>query len=370
MKSYRPLLFMLLALTFISPAALGQEFYTTSTSARSTALGGVYTPSSSDPVDALTTNPAGLTSIGHRALDLNLDFLLPRGSFSNSSNIAFDSQLSRTPGALPYGAFASRIGKSRFTFGIGFVPDLMTTANWHYIDAPGTAGASYGLQEQKSAILAGRAVAGLGIAVNKKLSVGFSLGADYNSNTLDAPYIFQTQPTLKGLKTLLDLHTAGYGWNGSVGALYSPSKKVQIGAAYKSRTLIHSYGTATGDARAQFDALELNDVPSTFDYSAMVRNDFFLPVRSRLRGVSWRVKPRLLLVFQSDWVNWKDSFKVLPVNLTNGTNAAINGLLNSTSLHDEVPLDWKDQYSFHIGGERSVTENGADLLSDMLYSGR
>jgi long-subunit fatty acid transport protein len=32
--------------------------------------------------------------------------------------------------------------------------------------------------------------------------------------------------------------------------------------------------------------------------------------------------------------------------------------LDSTSLQDNVPLDWKDQYSFHFGGERSVTENG------------
>jgi hypothetical protein len=96
------------------------------------------------------------------------------------------------------------------------VPDLMFVANWHYVDSPGVAGATYGMQQQKSAILAGRAMAGLGVVLNPKISIGVSLGADYNSNTLDAPYIFQQQPVLKGLKTLLDLHTTGYGWNGSV----------------------------------------------------------------------------------------------------------------------------------------------------------
>jgi long-subunit fatty acid transport protein len=352
MKLQRQLVLTILTLGLFSSGALAQNFYWNTASARSQALGGVYTPSSSDPLDALATNPAGLTAIGQRAVQLNLNVIFPRGSFSDVVNT--NSQLSQTPGALPYGAFASRIGKSRFTFGIGFVPDLMTEANWRYVDAPGTAGATYGMQVQKSAILAGRAVAGLGFMVNRKLSVGLTVGADYNSNTLDAPYIFQTQPTLAGLKTLLDLHTAGYGWNGSVGARYTPTRKVQIGAAYKTRTLIHSYGTATGDAYAQFQALDL-DAPSTFAYSAMVRN--ILP-QSVIGSVSWRVKPRLLLAFQTDWVNWKDSFHVLPVSLTGGTNAAINGLLDSTSLQDNVPLDWKDQYSFHVGGERSVTENG------------
>jgi hypothetical protein len=30
-------------------------------------------------------------------------------------------------------------------------------------------------------------MAGLGVVLNPKISIGVSLGADYNSNTLDAP---------------------------------------------------------------------------------------------------------------------------------------------------------------------------------------
>jgi long-subunit fatty acid transport protein len=78
--------------------------------------------------------------------------------------------------------------------------------------------------------------------------------------------------------------------------------------------------------------------------------------QSVLANVAWRVNPRWLLAFQTDWVNWHNAFVTLPVTLTNGTNAAINGLLNSTTLQDGVPLGWKDQYSFHIGGERLLTE--------------
>jgi len=337
--------------TFLASSAFAQSFYWNTASARSQALGGIYVPSTDDAIDALAANPAGLTALSGRTLDLSASLTLPRGSFSDSVNNS--AQLSKTPGALPYGAFGMPIRHSRFSFGVGFTPDLMSVGNWHYVDAPGVAGVSYGLQEQKSAILAGRAMAGLGVVLNPKISIGVSLGADYNSNTLDAPYIFQQQPVLQGLKTLLDLHTTGYGWNGSVGALIRPTRTVEFGLAWKSSTTIVSHGAASGDAYAQFAALGLAGVPSSFTYAAQVRN--VLP-QSVLANVAWRVNPRWLVAFQADWIHWHGAFGTLPVTLTNGTNAAINGLVNSTALQDGVPLDWKDQYSFHVGAERLLTE--------------
>lgn len=158
---------------------------------------------------------------------------------------------------------------------------------------------------------------------------------------------------LQGLKTLLDLRTTGYGWNGSVGALIRPTRKLELGFAWKSSTTIVSHGTAGGDAYAQFAALGLAGVPSSFTYAAQVRN--VLP-QSLLANVAWRVNPRWLVAFQTDWIHWHGAFGTLPVTLTNGTNAAINGLVNSTTLQDGVPLDWKDQYSFHVGAERLLTE--------------
>src|SRR5579864_6406499 len=261
MKLQLRLALALSACAFLAPSAFAQSFYWNTASARSQALGGIYVTSSDDAVDALAANPAGLTSLSGRTLDASVSLMLPRGSFSNSVNSS--APMSQSPGAIPYGAFAMPIRHSRFSFGVGFVPDLASVSNWHYVDAPGTAGATYGLQEQKSAILAGRAIAGLGVVLNPKISIGVSVGADYNSNTLHAPYIFQQQPVLKGLKTLLDLHTTGYGWNGSVGTLIRPTRSVEVGLAWKSSTTIISNGAASGDAFAQFAALGLAGVPST-----------------------------------------------------------------------------------------------------------
>jgi long-subunit fatty acid transport protein len=345
------LLFVIFA--FLATSASAQDFYWNSASTRSLALGGAYVPSSSDAIGALSTNPAGLTYISSPTLNLNMSAVFARGSFSNISNN--NAPMTTSPGVVPYGAFAMPIRKSRFTFGLGFAPDLASVSDWHYVDAPGTLGVSYGLQEQKSAILAGRVMAGLSYAVSHKLSIGLTAGADYNSNTLQAPYIFQSQPQLAGTKTLLDLHTYGTGWNMSVGAMFEPTKNLDLGVAWKSHTVIVTNGLAGGNASSLFYALgAAPSNPSTFNYNASVKN--ILP-QSVNGSVAWHVNPRWTLAFQTDWVNWSSAFVNLPVTLTHGNNAVINSVVGSTTLIDGVPLHWADQLSFHGGVERLLTES-------------
>ncbi len=343
------LLFIVFA--FLATTASAQDFYWNSASTRSLALGGAYVPSTSDAIGALTTNPAGLTYLSGPTLDLSMSAIFARGSFSNSANT--NAPMTTSPGVIPYGAFGMPIGKSRWSFGLGFAPDLVSVSDWNYVDAPGFAGVTYGMQEQKSAILAGRAMVGMSYAFNHKLSVGVTAGADYNSNTLQAPYIFQSQPALAGAKTLLDLHTYGTGWNMSVGAMFEPTKNVDVGVAWKSHTVIVTNGLASGDASALFTALGAGTA-STFTYNASVKN--ILP-QSVNANVAWHLNPRWTLAFQTDWVNWSNAFVNLPVTLTNGTNTTINTVAGSSTLVDGVPLNWKDQYSFHGGVERMLTES-------------
>ena len=341
-----------LAALGIAACAYAQSFNSSSASASSMALGGLYLPSSSGVIDSLGANPAGLALVGSPTLDLSLTGIFARGSFSNSVNSA--APLKDAPGAIPYGAFAARVAHSRFTIGLGVVPELLSVANWKYLDAPGAAGASYGLQTQKSAIVAARAVAGVGFALSRKILLGASAGAVYNTNTLDAPYIFQSNPALAGLKTLLSLHTTGVGWNGSVGIIATPTARLQFNAAWKSRTTIDSTGNADGNIGVQLAALGLGSARPDFHYSAAVRN--VLP-QSALAGMNWRVDGHWIFAVQADWINWKSAFASLPVSLTNGNNADINGLLGSNAIFDRVPLNWKDQYSFRGGVERLLTEN-------------
>jgi len=336
----------------LAACAHAQGFYWNTASARSMALGGVYLPSTGGVVDALSSNPAGLAMVGGRTLDLSLTSVFARGSFSNSVNT--NVPLNDGPGVIPYGGFGMPIAHSRFSIGLGLVPEMMSVSNWNYVDAPGVAGASYGLQKQKSAILAARAVAGVGFALSRKVSLGVSVGGVYNSNTLETPYVFQSHPALAGLKTLLDLHTTGVGWNTSVGLIASPTDRLQFNVAWKSRTTIDSTGDANGNIGVQLAAAGLGGARPDFHYSAMVQN--VLP-QSVLAGMNWRVDGHWVFAVQADWVNWKDSFASLPVTLTNGNNADINGLLGTNGIFDRVPLNWKDQYAFRGGVERFLTEN-------------
>ncbi len=350
---HRPLQSINLALKYVlvEVCVQAQDYNTITASDRTMALGGVYLPSAGGVIDALSANPAGLTALSGRTIDLSLTSIFASGSFTNSVNA--NAPLKDSPGAMPYGAFGMPIGHSRFSIGFGVTPELMSESNWNYVDAPGTAGATYGLQQQKSAIYAVRSSAGVGYSFSRKLAVGVSLGAVYNSNTLDAPYIFQSNPALAGLKTLVDLHTTGIGWNTNVGLIATPTNRLQFNVAWKSHTVIDSTGDINGNIGAQLAAVGLAAQP-TFHYSAAVHN--VLP-QSVLAGVNWRVDGRWIFALQGDWVNWRNAFTNLPISLTNGNNADINGLLGTNSIADRVPVLWKDQYSVRGGVEYGLNEN-------------
>src|SRR6202035_73768 len=125
-------------------------------SASSMGLGGIYVPSSSHVLDSLGAHPAGLATLDRHIADLSAAGIFARGSFSNSVNS--NAPLQTSPGVIPYGAFGTPLGKSRFSIGIGQTPELTSVANWHYNDAPGVAAATYGFQQEKSSILATRSV--------------------------------------------------------------------------------------------------------------------------------------------------------------------------------------------------------------------
>ncbi|HEX4134531.1 MAG TPA: outer membrane protein transport protein [Bryobacteraceae bacterium] len=351
MKRLFPLSKIVFALGLTAVCSQAQDFYWNTASAHSMSMGGVYMPSSSGAIDAMTANPAGLTFLSGRTFDMSISSIFATGSFSNSVNT--NSPLKDAPGVVPYGAFGMPLGHSGFSIGVGITPELTSVSNWNYVDAPGVAGASYGTQLQKSAIIAARGSVGVGYAFNRKLALGVSMGSVYNTNTFNAPYIFQQTPGIAGLKTALDLHTNGFGWNTTVGVIASPTDHFQFNMAWTSRTVVNSTGTADGNIGAQLAALGLAAQPN-FHYSAAVQN--VLP-QSVMAGVNWRANGHWIFALQGNWVNWNSAFSSLPVALTNGTNPDINGLLGSNAINDRIPVQWKDQYSARLGVEYLLTEN-------------
>ena len=326
------------------------DVYGAAPTAETIALGGIYLGSSS-PTDALASNPALLTSIGRPYLEVTGMGVLAGGQFHNST--PFTGVLESNAGIAGSAGFGMQIPRTRLSVGLGVFPVSLLEDRWKFQDPPGTAGASYGIQSNKSAFLAIQSSFGLAYQVSSKVSVGAALGVVDNLNTLDMPYIFQTNPTLAGLKTLLNLHTSGVGYNGTFGLVAQPIRRLEVGLSYKTQTTVRSIGTASGDASAQFASLGL-PYASTFHYKAEVDNVFPQSVSVSL---AWQAQRRLRTYLQSDWLNWHKAFVQLPVHLTDGNNALLNTLLNSTALNDSVPLHSRNQLTIRGGCEYSLRES-------------
>src|SRR5207248_7495166 len=91
-----------------------------------------------------------------------------------------------------------------------------------------------------------------------------------------------------------------------------------------------------------------------FRYDAEVDTHFPQMVAA---GLSWDVLPRWRLNFQIDWIDWSSSFNRLPIKLTNGNNADINGIVGSDTIKEEPRLSWHDRFVYRVGVEYAVLDN-------------
>jgi hypothetical protein len=121
------------------------------------------------------------------------------------------------------------------------------------------------------------------ISLVPKYNWGATLGWVYDGNTLDGAYVFQTNPVLAGLKTILNLHASSFGRNESLGINIQPSRRWQVGAAYETQTHLDTHGSASGNASNQFAALGLA-APAGFFIRPSSPQNYPVPPPSTLHG--------------------------------------------------------------------------------------
>jgi long-chain fatty acid transport protein len=348
----KPRKLTLIALFLASSPAFCGEFLTSGGSARSTAMGGAYTPEPDNVLDAMASNPAGIALINAPWVDIAVMGGLATGDYTNSVNSA--GRLNSV-GAIPYGAFGTPLGK-HISIGVAALPELLSDARWNYTDPRGGAGSvSYGQVHSVSSITAVRTAFGAGFYLGSRVQIGVTVGTTYNTNELNTAYVFQNYQPLAGLKTLLTLRTAGYGWNGTAGVLVRASHNLRLGASWHSSTSIRSTGQAAGNAGVQFAAIGLGGARPDFRYDAEVDN--ILPQSVSFETI-WQATSKFQVVAQMDWINWGSAFQTLPVILTKGNNADINGLLGTNAFSDSIPVNWHDQVVERLGISRNWREHG------------
>ncbi len=163
----------------------------TGASAGAAASGGAVVAGTDSVLDAVEVNPAALAKLDKSALELGGVGALASGQFANS--VDPNGQLRGNAGAFGYGALAYRIGESAWRGALAVTPEDLIRVSWRYLDPPGTAGASYGLQTNRSKLLAVRPSVSLARRLGPHWAAGGTLGLIYNQNTLQAPFIFQQQ---------------------------------------------------------------------------------------------------------------------------------------------------------------------------------
>ncbi len=324
-------------------------------------MGGAEVAWAADPLSAMTANPAGLGFLSRPQIVLGAEGASLQGKFNKTGS---DGSLDSGIQGLPEGGFDFPLSCIPVTFGISVAPQSALLANWHYNDPPGGlgGGVSYGYQQDKSEILLLRSAIGAAWQISSEISVGASLGLLYNDNQLVTPYVFQDlqPPTVNGAKTLLNLQTAGFGGDATVGVLYRATTNLQFGAFYQSESIINSSGDATGDPYAQFSPTPPG--PLAFHYNAEVKNRF---PQNASAGFSWRLLPRLRMSAQVDWIDWAHSFDTLHISLSHGNNPGVDGVLGP-SFRDNIPLNWSSEFVYRVGWEYAVTDN-LDLRIGYCY---
>jgi long-subunit fatty acid transport protein len=297
------------------------------------------------PVSALAWNPAALAWTESPEASAAVAAASASGHFTN--RVDASGRLEDAFGLVPDGALAVPIHGYPIVVAGGLLTEGAIAGSWHYRDAPGVAGATYGLETHRSGVLVLRPTAGVGIRLGNVASIGGSVSMLWNRNELQAPYIFQSQAPLVGLKTLLDVHATGTGFNATLGAMVKPHDRLSAALSWRSGTTLTTHGTATGDAWAQFEALGV-DADASFTYDAAVRNRFPSMIAA---GAVFQATDRLSLTGQVERWGWRDAFSSLPITLTDGTNAVVNGLVGSSTIQENVPLAWDDQVVRRMGAE-------------------
>lgn len=313
-------------------------------------VGGAATAWSRDGLTTMSQNTAALADVTGFEFRLGGTLAYANGGFYQRGEKL--GSLADTWGVLPDVAMTMTLSDA-VGIGISLISDTTRMAKWNIADTPGAlAGAQYSQAQHDSEILNVRAAVGIGVDLGGGVSLGASVGGVYTRNELRTPYIFQSNG-LAGAKTYLDLETEGFGVNGDLGLQWKVNDKLTVGLSYRTPTSFNTSGEAKGELGAQLNALGIFGADETYQYDADIETE--LPQRVSA-GFAADVTDRWRMMGQVDWVNWSAAYSQLDVNLSNGTNAVVNGLVGSTDLRDRIALRWKDQFVFRLGTEVDVTE--------------
>jgi len=318
--------------------------------AESVGMGGADLAVAQDTT-ALNTNPAGLSQIGKKQLDLyfaaaNALDIRHEDAFGNNKTIDNDwAYLADMGYAHPLGNFTLAIGAFA-QGGIGIIYKDLNTA--------------FGTTDELSAMFRiVRIIPGISWQLDNRLSLGFSLlmtyadleqkifpGTSFANNTQPAQSFFGQH--LKGASTI----STGF----KIGMLYSLNPALRLGFAYTSKTELTLDGGSL--------SLNMTDAGlGVVTYNQVEIGGVNQPEEAGI-GIAWDVNESWLVSAEINWINWSEAIATSFLNISNPDNP-----LAPPSLSQTAAINWSDQYVFALGasyetGRNSVYRAGINIANN------
>nr|QKW93762.1 long-chain fatty acid transporter [Vitiosangium cumulatum] len=291
-------------------------------SGRATGMGSTGVASSVD-ASSIYYNPAGILGVNKLDALLGASFIIANLGFTPEGGT---KQTQTTPSPPPHAYFAYKLS-DQLALGVGVFTPYGANIKWpdDFV----------GRQIAKSAKVATYDInPTVGFAPVKWLRIGAGAQILYGTVDLERALIFA--PTTEG-SVKLSTNDWGFGYNLGVQVDVMPGL-LTLGATYRSWVKMYTRGEADFDVPAPFSAV-LVDQP--------VKLDVTMPSTVGL-GASVTPIEKLTLAVDVNWVDWSTIDELL-FELENPP---------PTLPNTPVPKNWKDTWSFHIGGEYKPT---ADL---------
>jgi long-chain fatty acid transport protein len=368
--------------------------------AKTIGRGGVSTGLFDSPT-LMMTNPAGISFLNGNMLEADFSMMVPKIKFQNSLN---DAQGTTNYYPLPSFGLIYTPKKSKITLGLGFYTNGGMGSElglYHEL--------SQDKQEYYSKFAVMQGGPSFSYKFNKKFSAGFSAHVYYSMMDFRMPYSLSPNE-LKGVvnpqtgMTFGQLFSApqsqgglgydevtaysdmsglsAFGFGGKLGLAYKVNEKFSLGLSYTLPvSLDYIEGTANMDM-----SLQMNDAfgrvvtgymtnypgltqeqatdSATNAFTMMgidlsqgaaatytLENKMSLP-QSFAFGLSFSPNKKLRMGLDFEWLNWKKAFEKMELILNGGANPNINRMMgNEGSFSLDFPLEWKDSYIIHLGGE-------------------
>jgi long-chain fatty acid transport protein len=283
--------------------------------ARSVGRGGVEIAIANDAA-ALNSNPAGITQIKGRQLDLGVGVFSPKTRIKNQYG---HNHTSEQYYAAPEFGYVAHLKDSRISLGVGVFGNSGLGVHHLYINNPAFTTPVKG--DSKLGIA--KTNAAIAYEIDNKLSIGIALNFYYVQFTLSSSLGAAILDADK-------MHAPGYG--ASIGLLYKPSSKWAFGLNYTFKP--HIDDLHTDDSRL------ILPTGQVVDCRTKLRN-FGVPRKIGL-GIAYRPTDRWLIGVDGEWQQYSRIFNEFIVDLSS---------MPGPDMEMRLPFHFRDTYIFSIGAE-------------------